>query len=96
MDSRKKSQCRVIADFIITYGVTPGPIDYETFVGLIFLRDRSRRQKSYDVAVGVSVGNSFEMVSWEMVRAVCETDGEADELMYKINAARERAKLGWK
>lgn len=95
MGRGKKSQCRGLADFVADFGVLPGPLDYETYVGLALNADRVRLRKAYYAALAAGVAASQGDIAPAMVRAACDSDAEAKRLAFEINAARQRAKQGW-
>ena len=95
MARRKKRRTRQLSDFIVDYGVLPGPLDYESYVGLTMNSGRARHRQTYFQGLAYSTANSVGDVPYAIVRAACETDEEAQKLWFDINASRHRARMGW-
>lgn len=73
----------------------PGPIDYETYVGLKMNSLRIVLRKVYFSGLAQSLANGTGDVPMNVIAAACETPEEAQELAFEINAARHQARAGW-
>lgn len=73
----------------------PWSISYEEYVGLQMNRPRMRLRRVYFQGLAQSLADGTGEVPLEVIRAACDTDGEAHELAFEINAARHRAQAGW-
>jgi len=64
-------------------------------VGLQLNLSRIRLRKVYNSGLAISIANSTKSIPFELAEAMSDTNDQADKLMFDINAARERASVGW-
>jgi hypothetical protein len=78
------------------YGVLPGPITQEQYLGLLLNSNRAVLRKAYFAALASSLIHTKEEVPLEIVRAASDNNVQAEQLALKINTARMQANKGWK
>lgn len=91
----KKRATRQLSDFIADFGVLPGPLEYEAYVGLVMNSSRARLRRVYFKGLAQTLAGGFGEVPDNLVEAACESQEEAKHLAFEINANRYRAKAGW-
>lgn len=84
-----------MSDFIIDFGVLPGPLTYEEYVGLEMNRERARLRRVYFQGLGHTLAAGTGDLPAEVVQAACDTDEAAKRLLFEINAARNAKKQGY-
>jgi hypothetical protein len=77
------------------WGVLPGPLDYETYVGMVLYGEWCRRRDVYYQGLAQSLAQGAGEVPLEVVAAACETPAAARRLAFDINADRHRAREGF-
>ena len=84
--SKKKHQ--LSADLAVSYGAgILGDIDYATYCGLVWNRERAELRHAGRVVVGLGVAFA-EQIPREAVVAMCETPEEAEEALAIIASIR--------
>lgn len=77
------------------YGVMPGPLDYETYFGLIMNSSRAAHRRVYYMGLAATLVSGRGDVPPAVIAAVCESNEEADDLAFQINAGRAQAEAGY-
>lgn len=95
MGRRKKRAGRELADFVADWGVLPGPLTYDDYVGMVLNQRRATYRKVYYNALAALLADTEDDVPFDVVRAVCDSDAEARQMLFQITAARDRAKKGF-
>ncbi len=62
---------------------------------MVLNQPRARLRKTYYAALGAAVAGTDDDIPFDVVRAACDSDGEANKLDFTIRAARDRAKKGF-
>lgn len=90
MARRKKRRVRdsFLREFIADWGVLPGPLDYETYVGLVMYGQWAQRRKAYFAGLAHSLADSVGEVPLPIVAAACDDPKLAQKLAFDINADR--------
>lgn len=73
-------------------GVWQAPMTYELWVGLWMNLERVQLRKAFAVCQGVGLAHSEEPVAREYLDAIARCDAEVDELLFQVNAERQRHK----
>lgn len=84
-----------MSDFVADYGVLPGPLQYEDYVGLVLNQDRARLRKVYFSGLAATLAAGTGDLPEEVVRAACDTAAAAARLTFEINAARNAKRMGF-
>lgn len=95
MAGGKRRAVRDLSDFVADYGVLPGPLDYEGYVGLVMNADRARLRKVYFAGLAHTLAAGAGEVPPEVVAAACDSPAVAKWLEFTINAARNAKKMGF-
>lgn len=80
---------------MVDYGVLPGPLAYEDYVGLVMNQDRARMRRTYFAGLAHTLAAGAGDLPPEVVRAACDTPEAAARLLFEINAARNAKRMGF-
>lgn len=83
-----------MSDFASVYHTLPGPIDYETYFGMVMNSQRAADSQVYYRGLASTLANGRGDVPKSIVSAVCNSVEETEELEFDINANRAQAEVG--